>query len=145
MTIGMAILEQSCPGYDNREESIVNLRKTAGVLVLSAAALTATVATASPTWASVTPQACSLGASAPNGSLDGTGSRSGCSNPVTLTVEIYKDVPLSWDPLAGRNSRANVYTGSVVADGGCVGHGNYYTYAVSSTGNSVQSGRVTRC
>ncbi|SDD80594.1 hypothetical protein [Actinokineospora iranica] len=124
----------------------MNLRKTAGVLVLSAAALTATVATASPSWAAeAAPQACGLGANVPNSNLDGTGSRSGCANNVTLTVRVYKEVSLAWDELVGQTSRTNFGNGSLTADGGCAGRGSYYTYVLSSTGNDYSSGRVTRC
>lgn len=123
---------------------MISARRVLVTAVTAAAMTVGGVAFTSPAWADA--QACGLGADNPNSNNDGTGSRSGCSGTVTLTVLVNKDVSLLPDPTAGVISRSGFLNGSLMANGDCShGRGSYYTETRSSSGNKIQSGRVTRC
>lgn len=113
-----------------------------GMLVVGAMTA-ATIAGATPAWSNE--QACGLGADPPWGSIAGAGSRDQCSGTVTLTVAIYK-VRKAWpDKNVGQSQSTNFSNGTLVAYGSCDGAGTYYVKTSSSTGNSIESGRVGLC
>ncbi len=111
----------------------------AGTLAAASVALGG-IALASPAWAAT----CSLGANQPNSSVDGLGGRYNCSGTTSLSVRVAKDV---WgtDPYFS-TYRSSFTNGDLWAYGDCSkGAGSYYTWTVSGTGNSIESGRVGRC
>lgn len=116
------------------------LRKMVGTAV-AASALCGGLAYASPAFAAT----CSLGANTPNSSVDGTGSRSGCSGSVTLKVLVKKDKSFSPDETVGSASRSGFTNGNLTAYGSCKGGGSYYAETQGSSGSKIQSGRVGRC
>lgn len=111
----------------------------AGTLAAAGIALSG-VALASPAWAAT----CGLGADQPNGYNDGKGGRYNCAGTVTLKVRVAKDV-FGSDPY-WESSVANFSNGDLWAYGDCSkGSGSFYTWTISSSGNSLESGRVVRC
>lgn len=121
------------------------MRYLPGLIVASAVAV-AGIAVATPAWsADSRALACGLGANPPTGSISGTGSRSECTGTVTLTVRVRKDLSLQPDITVATKTQSGFGNGSLTATGSCDGSGNYFTETISSSGNSIQSGRVGRC
>lgn len=115
------------------------MRKFTAGLFISSAVAAGGLALASPAWA-----ACGLGADNPFGNISGTGSRDGCSGTVTLTVRVRKDV-FGPDQTVATATLPNFGNGSLTANGSCSGAGTYFTETISSSGNSIMSGRVGLC
>ncbi len=120
-------------------------RKLLGAVLSAGVALGGGALVVVPAWAvPSTPQACALFANTPQGSISGRGGRSGCSNPASYEVVVNKDVSFRPDPTAARATGSG--NSSVTARGDCrFGRGSYFTETRSSTGNKLQSARVTRC
>ena len=91
--------------------------------------------------------ACALSAVAPNSNNNGYGTRGQtCSGTVTFTVKVKKDRSFQIDPTVGYSTKTGFKNGTLWANGDCSGgSGSYYTEAITSTPNSVQSNRVGRC
>ncbi|MFG3702320.1 hypothetical protein ACGF5C_31200 [Micromonospora sp. NPDC047620] len=115
------------------------MRKLTAGLLISSAIAAGGLTLASPAWA-----ACGLGANEPTGNISGTGSRTDCSGTVTLTVRVRKDV-FGPDITVAEASQTGFGNGSLTANGSCAGGGTYFTETISSSGNSIMSGRVDMC
>ena len=81
-----------------------------------------------------------------SGVLTASGGRSGCSNSATITVRLAEDVSFTPDPIHAQTSRT-ISNGTVYASSGCgaTGRGNFYSWVISTTGNSAESGRTSHC
>ena len=112
-------------------------------LLASASVVTGGLAVASPAWAAT----CALGANNPTTSMTAVGGRYNCSGTVTLTVRLAKHVAWDADPYS-YTRREGFSNGTLSHYGKCLGinpAGEYYTWTISSSGNQLESGRVSRC
>lgn len=134
--------------------------RLAAVGVLLAGSVLVGGSAASAAWASSTPvgvasqtgskqaAACSLGANNPtasNGTISGTGSRTGCGGTVTLTVQVRKHRTAWPDKAVAESKQTGFSNGTLRASGNCDGNGTYFTETRSSSGNKLSSGRESLC
>lgn len=125
---------------------MLKTRKTlASTLLVSLVSLGTVIAT-SPAWAAT----CQLGANNPTSSNYSKGGRYNCGGSVTLEVRNAKVVSFSPDPY-NSVKRSGFTSGDLGVQGTCKSYlggatyGSYYTWTVSSSGNQIESGRVTQC
>ncbi len=131
------------------------MRKAISALMVGGAVAAGAVTFASPGWATTTTPsdveaaACVLTKSnvtSSSSTMKATGGRSGCSGSAFITVQLAEDVSFAPDPILAKTSKT-IVNGSLSATAGCGGrgHGQFYTWVISSTGNSTESGRTGHC
>src|SRR5690606_38664642 len=129
------------------------MRKTVSALMVGGAVAAGAVGFASPGWATTATEveaaACILtkyNVTHNSGVLTASGGRSGCSNSATITVRLAEDISFAPDPIHAQTSRT-ISNGTVYASASCgaTGRGNFYSWVISTTGNSAESGRTSHC
>ena len=117
------------------------MKKLLATVVIGAGLAAGAVAFSAPSWAAT----CSLGANVPTTGNASWGGRYNCSGTVRLEERFAKDVSFASDPYL-YYAVQNFGNGDLGVQGDCRnGAGSYYTWTVSSSGNSLESGRVGRC
>ncbi len=129
------------------------MRKAISALMVGGAVAAGAVAFASPGWATTTTDveaaACILTkytVTHNSGTLTAKGGRSGCSNSATITVQLAEDLRLQPDPIHAKTTRV-ISNGTVSAQSHCsvTGPGRFYSWVISSTGNSTESAGNALC
>ncbi|GAB3490806.1 hypothetical protein GCM10027521_36490 [Amycolatopsis cihanbeyliensis] len=100
---------------------------------------------ASPAWSAEEKAPCYLTAYNPwrsGAEVVGMGGRN-CGGSAQVTVRLAKDV-FGPDPILAQQTKT-ISVDRFSVSGGCVGHGEYYSWTISSSGNEKESARVVHC
>ena len=101
-----------------------------------------------PAFADTTePAACVMRAYKPvdqgNQNMEARGGRGNCINPATVTVMLKRDITAFPDSIVESSTRSSIYNATWSVYGVGASGKQYYTQSDSSTGASLQSGRIT--